>query len=360
VTDALASSRAAEGRSAEVARHRRRRQSRLILSKLFGAIVVVWGVVTITFFISRVVSPNPTALLVPPEASAGERQQVARALGLSAPLIDQYGRFLDQLLHGNLGTSFVTGQPVTSDLARRLPATLELGIVALICGVTIGVLLGVLSAIRAGSIFDHVVRGSIVAGLSMPQFWSGLTLISIFFIHLKVLPGPIGELPASVQPPRGITHMYLVDALMTGDWTALVEGVRQIILPAITLGFGIFSPIARVARTAMVQALESDYVRTARSLGFSPSRIYITFALKTALLPILTMTANAFAFALSGAVLVEGVFAWPGIGQYALNAIRQSDFPALQGFVIYVAMLYVLIYFVTDVLYAFADPRMKA
>jgi ABC-type dipeptide/oligopeptide/nickel transport system permease component len=328
-------------------------------SKLVGAIVVIWGVVTTTFFISRVVSPNPTALLIPPQASEQVRAQVTRSLGLASPLIDQYGRFLDALVHGNLGTSFMTGQSVTSDLARRLPATLELGIVALLFGVAIGVLLGVMSAIHSGSLFDHIVRSSIVAGLSMPQFWSGLTLISIFFIHLKVLPGPIGELPATASPPRSITHMYLIDALITGNWSVFVAAVRQIILPAVTLAFGIFSPIARVARTAMVQAIDSDYVRTARSLGFESRTIYAKFALKNALLPILTMTANAIAFAFSGAVLVEGVFAWPGIGQYALNAIRQSDFPALQGFVIYVATLYVFIYFVTDVLYAVADPRLK-
>lgn len=329
-----------------------------LVGKFAGAVIVIWGVVTLTFLLSRVVAPDPTSLLVPPQAGPAERAKVRHALGLDQSLIVQYGHFLNNLVHGDLGTSFSTGLPVTQDLARRLPATIELGLVALIFGTIFGVLVGIVSAIRADSAVDHGFRAVVVAGLAMPQFWLGFSLLSIFFVHLGLLPGPIGRLPVGVTPPPAITRLYLVDSLLAGQWSVFVDTVRQLVLPAITLGCGIFAPIARVTRTAMVEALSSDYVRTARALGFSRSRIYFTFALRNAMLPIITMTANAVAFALSGAVLVEGVFAWPGIGQYALTAIQQSDFPALQGFVLYVAVLYVVIYLFVDILYSYADPRL--
>ncbi|MCK9897841.1 ABC transporter permease [Frankia sp. AgB32] len=334
-------------------------RSRRILGKLAGAVIVVWGVVTLTFLMSRVVAPDPTTLLVPPQATQAHRAAVRHELGLDSSLVVQYGHFLRNLAHGDLGESFSTGLPVTKDLSQRLPATIELGLLALVVGTLVGVLVGVFAAIHADSVIDHGLRAVVVTGLAMPQFWLGLSLLSVFFVQLGVLPAPIGRLPVGVDPPPTITHLYLVDALLTGQWSVFVDSLRQLILPAATIGAGVFSPIARVTRTAMVEALSSDYVRTARSLGFSPARVHFIFALRNALLPIITMTANAVAFALSGAVLVEGVFGWPGIGQYALTAIQQSDFPGLQGFVLYVAVLYVLIYVVVDILYTFADPRLR-
>lgn len=320
---------------------------------------MIWGVVTLTFFVSRVVSPDPTNLLVPPQADAATRAVVRAHLGLDHSLAVQYSNFLVNLLRGDLGTSFITNQPVTRDLLDRLPATLELGLVSVVWGVVLGIALGIISALRVGSFLDQGLRGLIVCGMAMPQFWLGLMLIWIFFLRLGWLPGAIGRLPIDVAAPTSITGFYLVDSLLTGNMPAFVATVRQLVLPSVTLGFGIFAPIARVARTSMVEALSSDYVRTARALGYQPHRINMRFALKNAMLPIITMSANAVAFAFSGAVLVEGIFAWPGIGQYALNAIQQSDFPALQGFVIYVAILYVLIYLCVDLLYAAVDPRLK-
>lgn len=321
--------------------------------------MVIWGVVTLTFFVSRVVAPDPTGLLVPPQATDAIKQAVRHSLGLSDPLPVQYFRFLGSLLHGDLGTSFATGMPVNADLLTRLPATLELGLVSLLWGVVFGVIFGVIAALRRGKIVDHILRIMIVGGMAMPQFWLGLTLIGIFFLNLGWLPGPIGRLPIGVNTPTPITHFYLIDSLLTGDFSTFSAAVSQLILPSLTLGLGIFAPIARVARTAMVDALDSDYVRTARAVGLSPTRIALSWSLKNAMLPIITMTANAVAFAFSGAVLVEGVFAWPGIGQYALNAIQQSDFPGLQGFVLYVAIMYVLTYLAADILYAYIDPRIK-
>jgi ABC-type dipeptide/oligopeptide/nickel transport system permease component len=322
-----------------------------------SAIIVVWGVVTLTFLISRVVSPDPTSLLVPPEASAEQRAEVRAQLGLDEPLWVQYVGFLGALLRGDLGSSFITGRSVSEDLLGRLPATLELGLVALTWGIALGVLLGVIAAIKPGSWIDHVVKAVTVTGMAMPQFWLGLTLISIFFLWLGWFPGPIGRLPIGMMPPPHVTGLYMVDSLLAGQPETLAESARHLVLPSVALGFGVFAPITRVAYTSMTAALASDYVRTCRALGYSPLRIYTSAALKNTMLPVITMSANAVAFAFSGAVLVEGVFGWPGIGQYALNAIQQSDFPALQGFVLYVAIMYVALYALVDILYRAADPR---
>jgi ABC-type dipeptide/oligopeptide/nickel transport system permease component len=335
---------------------------------LGGSAAVILSVLTVTFLVTRVFAPDPTALFLAPAgngfvnsaAAAAETAKVRASLGLGQPLVVQYYRFIDQLLHGNLGRSFQTGRPVTADLLDRLPATAELAMYALIFGVSLGVVVGVVSAMRRDGLFDHVARFFTVGALSLPQFWIGLMLLWLFFTKLNWAPGPVGRLPVGVAPPQTITGFYTIDGLLQGDWSTTWDATRQLVLPVLTLGLGLAGPICKIVRTSMVEALTSDYIRTAIAMGFGRRRICLVYGLKNGLLPLVTVLAGIIAFTLCGSVLVEGVFGWPGVGNYALQSIQDSDFPAIQGFVVYAAILYVLVYELLNLVYSLVDPRIRA
>ena len=328
--------------------------------RILGAILVIWGVVTLTFLLTRVFGGDPVNLFAQPTATLADREAIRQRLGLADPIPVQYVNYLRDVIHGNLGTSYLTFRPVTSDLLTRVPATAELATYALIFGVVVGVTVGVLSAVFEGSIFDRAVRVFTSAGLALPQFWVALMLIVIFFDQLHVLPGPTGRLPIGVLPPPKVTGFYLIDSIITGHLSLLLPALRQLILPVLVLGYGVASPLARGARASMILALKADYVRTARALGLSRARIWFVYAFRNAILPVITMFAGTVAWTFSGTVLIEGVFGWPGVGQYALNALENSDFPAIQGFVLYASILYVIIYQLLDIAYTFADPRIRS
>jgi ABC-type dipeptide/oligopeptide/nickel transport system permease component len=335
---------------------------------LLGSLAVILGVLTVTFLVTRVFAPNPAVLFlapagngfVSPAAAAAAKAKVEKSLGLDKSLPVQYYRFIDQVVHGNLGTSFQTGRPVTSDLRARLPATAELAVYALLLGVALGVFAGVLSAVRQRGITDHVVRLFTIGGLALPQFWIGLMLLWLFFTVLHLAPGPIGRLPNGVAPPRSITGFYVVDALLQGDWHTARAAAAELALPVITLAVGLAGPICKLVRSSMVEVLASDYVRTATAMGFGRRRIYLRYALKNGLLPVVTVLAGVIAYTFCGSVLVEGIFGWPGVGNYALQSIQTSDFPAIQGFVLYAAVLYVVIYSLLDYTYTRIDPRIRS
>ncbi len=333
---------------------------RVIGGRLISAILVIWGVVTLTFLLTRVFSGDPTNLFAQPTDTAADRAAIRQRLGLADPIPVQYVHYLNDVIHGNLGTSYLTFRPVTSDLLNKLPATGELAVYALIFGVAAGVAAGVLSAVFEGSIFDRAVRILTSAGLALPQFWVALMLILIFYVQLHVLPGPTGRLAIGMQPPPTVTGFYSIDSIITGHLSTFWPAVRQLILPTATLGYVVASPLAGGTRSAMILALRADYVRTARALGLSRGRIWFVYAFRNAMLPVITMLAGLVAFVLSGTVLIEGVFGWPGVGQYVLNALENSDFPAVQGFVLYASILYVVIYQLLDLAYTFADPRTRS
>jgi peptide/nickel transport system permease protein len=338
------------------------------LRQILGSAGVVLSVVTATFLVTRVFAPDPTSLFLSPggngfasaTAAAAERAKVRASLGLSSSLPVQYYHFIDQILHGNLGTSFETGRPVTSDLLARFPATAELAVYALILGVCAGMVVGVASAVMRDGIFDHVARFFTIGGLAMPQFWVGLMLLWVFFTKLHWAPGPIGRLPAGVIPPHRITGFYVVDGILDGDWNTAADAAKQLVLPVITLALGLAGPICKIVRSSMVESLNSDYVRTAIGLGFGRRTIYMQYALKNGLLPVLTILAGIIGYTMVGSVLVESVFGWPGIGNYAFEAIQNSDFPAIQGFVVYASILYVVVYELLEVLHALVDPRIRS
>jgi ABC-type dipeptide/oligopeptide/nickel transport system permease component len=331
----------------------------MILKRLLWIIPVAFGVVTITFFMARVFSGDPSELYTPPEATDELRAQIRAQLGLADPLPVQYGKYLTALLHFDLGTSFTTGQSVGADLWDRLPATLELGLVGLALGIVLGVPLGVFAAVNRERWPDFLVRGVTLGGMALPQFWIGLVLIWIFFVTLGWLPGPVGRLPIGVNPPTRVTGFLLIDTLLAGDPGLWWQALRQLVLPAATLGFTTLAPIARVTRASMVEALQSDYIRTAFAMGHGRRVVWFRYSLRNALLPVVTLIGGVAGHIFGGAVLLESIFGWPGLGQYALQAIERSDFAALQGFVIYASLLYVLAFLAIDIFYMLIDPRMR-
>jgi len=241
----------------------------------------------------------------------------------------------------------------------RLPATLELGLVGLVLGIAFGIPLGVVAAVHRERWPDFLVRGTTLSGMALPQFWVGLVLISIFFVYFRVLPGPVGRLPIGIDLPPRITGFLLIDTLLAGRPDLWVLAAKQLVLPAVTLGFSTAAPIARVTRSAMAEALQSDYVRTAIAMGHGRRVVWFRYSLRNALLPVVTLIGGIAGHIFAGAVLLESIFAWPGLGQYALQSIERSDFAALQGFVIYASLLYVLAFLLVDLLYMFIDPRVR-
>ncbi len=333
---------------------------KMILRRLLWVVPVAFGVVTITFFMARVFNGDPTELYAPPEATDALRAQIRAQLGLADPLPVQYLHYLSDLMHLNLGTSFSTGEDVASELWVRFPATLELGCVGLTFGILTGIPLGVLAAVNRERWPDFLVRGITLGGMALPQFWIGLVLISIFFVTLGWFPGPVGRLPIGVLPPPRITGFFLIDALAAGDPGMWWQALRQLGLPGITLGISTMAPIARLTRASMVEAMQSDYIRTAIAMGHRRRTVWFRYGLRNALLPVVTLIGGIAGHIFGGAVLLESIFGWPGLGQYALQAIEQSDFAALQGFVIYASLLYVVAFLIVDVLYIVIDPRMRS
>jgi ABC-type dipeptide/oligopeptide/nickel transport system permease component len=332
---------------------------RLVALRILMIIPVAFGVFTLTFFVSHVLAADPVELFLPPQADEQLRQEIRASLGLDKPLLVQYGVFLLGITRGDLGRSIATGRPVVLDLVDRLPATFELATYALLLAILIGVPLGVVAAMGSDRVPDFLIRGVTLVGMALPAFWLGLIMIAFFFVHLAWLPGPVGRLPIGAEAPRQLTGLFTLDSLAEGNLALFWTSLRHLVLPALTLGFVTMAPITRVTRTAMVEALQSDYVRTAHAMGLSRAEVYYRYALKNALLPVVTMIGAAVGFLFSGAVLVENVFNWPGMGQYALSAIRQSDYAVLQGFVIWAAIAYVLAFLVVDLLYLVVDPRTR-
>jgi ABC-type dipeptide/oligopeptide/nickel transport system permease component len=338
-----------------------------VAKRLGGSAAVILSVITVTFLVTRVFAPDPTNLFLgaagngfaSAAAQAAARAKVRANLGLNGSLAAQYVRFLGQIVHGNLGISFQTGRTVTSDLLSRLPATAELAVYSLLFGVGLGVAVGVTSAVRRDGWLDRISRHLMVVPLAMPQFWVGLMLLWLFYTKLHLAPGPIGRLPIGVNPPPRITGFYVIDGILSGQWSTTWDAIRQLFLPVLTLGLGLAGPIYKVVRTSMTEALTSDYVRTAKALGFGPRRIRFVYDFKNGFLPVATILAGIIAYTMCGSILVEGVFGWTGVGNYALQAIQTSDFPAIQGFVLYGAILYVIIYEVLDSTYTLIDPRTR-
>jgi len=330
---------------------------RLIGRRLLAAAPGLAGVIVVTFLLTRALPGDPAAFFAGPAATREAIEEIRRSLGLDKNLTVQFGLYVRDLTRGDLGKSLTTGQPVRSDLISRLPASLELTACGLLLAVALP--LGVLAATRPGSWVDHLCRMLTTAGVSLPIFFTGLLLVYIFYFLLGWAPAPLGRLDAFISPPRSITGFFLVDAVLGGDFGEIGAILRQLALPAITLGLFAMAPIARMTRAAMLGVLSSDFIRTARASGLDRRTVLVTYAFRNAMLPVVTTLGMVFSFLLGANVLVEKVFAWPGIGSYALEALIVSDYAPVQGFILTMASLYVLLNLLIDVLYGVIDPRAR-
>jgi peptide/nickel transport system permease protein len=317
------------------------------------------GVVIVTFLLTRALPGDPAAYFAGPAATTEAIQQIRVKLGLDKPLYIQFVRYVEDLAHGDLGNSLTTGQPVGQEIKTRLPASAELTLLGLIVSVLIAVPLGILAATRPNSLIDHTCRVIATAGVSLPVFFTGLILIYVFYYHLGWAPPPLGRLDIFYSPPPHVTGFYLIDSLIAGDGELFVAALKQLILPALTLAIFSLAPIARMTRASMLAVLSSDFVRTARASGLAPFTVVITYAFRNAMLPVITTLGMVFSFLLGANVLVEKVFAWPGIGSFAVEALIASDFAPLQGFVLTMAVMYVALNLLIDILYGVIDPRMR-
>ncbi len=330
---------------------------KLILKRVAGALPNIVGVVIVTFLLTRALPGDPAAFFAGPAAPQQAVDEVRQALGLDRSLTVQFGYYVRDLAHGEFGNSLSTGQPVLTELATRLPASLELTLAALVFATVIAVPLGIMAATHPGSWIDHVCRLLTTAGVSLPTFFTGLLLAYIFYYLLGWAPSPIGRLDPVYTPPDAVTGFYLIDSLLMGDLELFGAALRQLVLPAVTLGLFVMAPLARMTRAAMLGVLSADFIRTARASGLSRPTVLYTYAFRNALLPVVTTLGMVFSFLLGSNVLVEKVFAWPGIGSYAIEALVASDYAPVQGFVLAMALLYVALNLAIDILYGVIDPR---
>jgi peptide/nickel transport system permease protein len=331
---------------------------RVVLSRLGTAIPSLIGVVVVTFLLTRVLPGDPAIYFAGPVASSEAIAKIRSELGLDQPLWVQFLRYVGDLAHGDLGTSLNTGQPVLREIAERLPASAELTLLALLLAVLVAVPLGILAALRQGSWIDHLCRIVTTAGVSLPVFFTGLLAVYVFYFVLGWAPAPLGRLDSFLSEPPRVTGFLLIDSLIAGDREVFLAALAQIILPAVTLAVFALAPLARITRASMLSVLSSDFVRTARASGLTGRTVVLTYAFRNAVLPVITTLGMVFSFLLGANVLVEKVFAWPGIGSYAVEALIASDFAPVQGFVLTMAILYILLNLVIDLVYGLVDPRM--
>jgi peptide/nickel transport system permease protein len=331
-----------------------------VWKRLVGTIPSLAGVIVVTFLLSHALPGDPAAYYAGPAANADSIAQVRKQLGLDRSLPVQFGKYVADLAQGNLGNSLTTGQPVTTDLIQRLPASLELTFFALVFAVGLAIPMGVWAATRPDSWIDHACRASVSVAAAFPTFFVGLLLVYIFYFLLNVAPEPVGRLNEILYTlPPHVTGAYTLDSLIAGDWTVFRAALAQLVLPAISLGLFALAPIARITRAAMLQALGSDFTRTARAGGLPRRKVLITYAFRNALLPVSNVLGMVFSFLLGSNVLIEQVYGWQGIGAYAVSAVLASDYAAVQGFVLMMAVLYVLLNLIVDLLATVIDPRVR-
>ena len=332
-----------------------------LIRRLILLIPMLFGIIVVAFVVSHVVPGDPAAVnlgqyaMSDPKIVAAFRHQ----WGLDKPAPVQFLFYLGQLLHGNMGISQQTHRPVAQDLAEYLPATAELAIAAIVISIAAGIPLGIISAVYHNRLPDHLSRLLALMGVSVPVFWLGLIGLDVLYVHFSLLPGP-GRLDESLAPPHTITGLYTLDSLLSGNWVDLRSSVAHLILPGLVLaGFstGLFT---RITRSAMLEVLGRHYIRTARAKGLAGWWVIVRHALPNALVPTLTSVGLAFANLLTGAVLAETIFNWPGIGRYAYQAAVNLDFPAIMGVTIVVAFIYIVVNLIVDLLYGVVDPRIRA
>lgn len=330
-----------------------------IARRLVMALFVLASVSVITFFIARVIPSDPAAAWVGAHPTPEQIAQAREQLGLDRPLYEQYLRYMGDLLQGDLGTSVRSHQPIATDLKTFLPATLELVLTGMVMAVAIGIPLGVFSGAKKGSLLDHLTRLFSIAGVSMPTFWLGLLLQLFFFSRLGILPlgGRVSTEVSLYHPVTQITGFYLIDSAVTGNWVAFKDALVHIVLPAFTLATYAIGLTIRMIRSTMIEVLNEKYILAARVAGISERAVLFVLALKNAIVPTITVLGLSFVYSLTGAILVEIIFSWPGLGTYITNAVLSIDFPVIVSVTLVVTVFYVFVNLFLDLVQAMLDPR---
>lgn len=330
----------------------------VIRNRLLMLVLVIFGVSCITFLMSNVIPGDPARMIVGVKASEETYQRVREQMGLNDPLYEQYITYMKGLVTGDLGTSLRTQQPVLEDLITYFPATAELVFYSFVVAIILGTLIGVLTAVKTNTVWDYIGRIFSISGVSLPVFWSGLMAIILFY-------GVLGWLPASerldlfVDAPPTISGFYTIDSLLAGDMEAFHNSVLHLVLPVSILAFVHLSAITRQIRASMLEVLQQDYIKTARANGLSSGFLIVRYALRNALMPAVTVVGLSIGSLLGGAVVTETIFNWPGMGKYVVDSIGSLDFPAIMGFTIMIAIGYVLINLIVDLLYLALDPQIR-
>lgn len=331
-----------------------------VFRRLISMPLLLLGVATVAFFLSHFTQADPLSALVS-ERQMGNPEVVAAAKqrwGLDRSMPEQYAIYVKNLVTGDLGVSFRTRRPVLTDIAERLPATLELVIFAMLFGTISGIVLGVVASRFHDRPADYAARFFALFGSTVPVFWSGLLLLYLFTVKFSLIPGP-GRLDARAEQPPFVTGMFTVDALLSGQFGTFFNALHHLVLPAFVLGWSVTGIISRLVRASMLDVLGQGYILAARAKGAGEARTLLRHALPNAMIPTLTIIGYSFAYLITGAVLTEAVFAWPGIGSYAVDSARTLDYPAIIGVSLIGASAFLLANLVTDVAYAYANPRIK-
>lgn len=331
-----------------------------VFRRLLFIIPVILGITVVAFLIANAIPADPINANLP--QSALNNPEVVAAFrarwGLDKSPVEQYFTYLGNLLQGDLGVSIKTRQPIIDDISKFLPATIELATFSMVIGIGMGIGLGIVSAIWRNSPIDYLGRVFSLIGVSFPVFLLALVALNVFYVQLGWVAGP-GRLDVIVRPPPHVTGMYTLDSIIAGRWDIFRNAVSHLILPGLVLGSYVSGIIARITRSSLLEVLGSDYIRTARSKGLKERTVIGRHGLANALIPVVTVIGLSYGSLLSGAVLTESIFAWPGIGRYMFRASTSQDFPAIMGISILIALIYVGVNFVVDILYYFLDPRIS-
>jgi peptide/nickel transport system permease protein len=334
--------------------------ARYILRRLILLIPMLLGISLVLFLIFNLVQIDPLVMIVGERAM--DKPEVVEAArirwGLDRPVWEQYLTYVVNMLRGDFGDSFLTKRPVVTDLTLFLPATIELAVSSLLFAGIIGIPLGVIAGLRHRGWIDRFTWLVSLLNASLPPFWTGLIFLTIFYFNLGIAPGP-GRLDARMIDPQRITGLYTLDSLLTGNLPAFLSTLHHLMLPTLILGGFTLAIVLRVTRAAIIEEMRRDYVRTARGKGLRERQVVIRHALRNVLIPLVTILGLAFAGLLSGAVMTETVFDWPGLGQYLVKAAVNFDYPAIQGGTILIAVIYVIVNMLVDILYGVLDPRVR-
>jgi peptide/nickel transport system permease protein len=329
----------------------------LALHRLLWFVPTLLGLLVVTFVISRVIPADPVALVAGETATPAQVEELRRELGYDRPLPVQFADYLARLARGDMGVSLFTRRPILDDLAHRLPATIELTVVAMVVSVLVGIPLGVLSALWRNSLLDHALRILTVSGLAIAGFWLGIMLQLLFSMRLGWTPLN-GRLPGF--PPRGLTGLYLLDAALTWDWATFGTALQHLALPAATLAFPALATLVRFTRAGVLDVMQSNFVLYERAMGLPRPLIVWKYILRSALTSTVTQIGLLFGILLAGAVVTEAVFDWPGIGTYAVSSIVLSDYNAVMGFTVWAGAIFIVVNLVVDLAHTLVDPRERA